>query len=47
MFNYDLLKIYIHFQGIPIHYGVQCLPMNSLKYLSIFKIFLLIMVFNV
>ena len=31
MFNYKLFKIYIHFQNIPINYGVQCLTMNSLK----------------
>ena len=37
MFNYELFKIYIHFKNIPIDYGVQCLTMNSLKYLSISK----------
>ena len=47
MFNYELFKIYIHFQNIPINYGVQCLTMNSKIYISIFKIFLLIIVFNV
>ena len=29
MFNYDLLKIEINFQNIPINYGVQCLTMTS------------------
>ena len=37
MFNYKLFKIYIHFQNIPINYGVQCITMSSLKYLSIKK----------